>query len=163
MSAPIRRKLWLVAGRVLYLLTQPGIRLVVHNSHRTRILVICGDEYLLVKHWLGKDFWMLPGGGCHKGEDPVDGALRELHEEVGIDLGHEAFNYVGQYLCHDDGFHFSYDLYVVRMPDKPELRLQRIEIHQADWFKLTDKSPASVSPEVKVGLKSLGRKVGHAR
>jgi 8-oxo-dGTP pyrophosphatase MutT (NUDIX family) len=31
--------------------------------------------------------WALPGGRCDAGETPVAGALRELHEELGLELG----------------------------------------------------------------------------
>src|ERR1700733_6206410 len=31
--------------------------------------------------------WALPGGRCDGGETPVGAALRELHEELGLDLG----------------------------------------------------------------------------
>jgi len=31
--------------------------------------------------------WALPGGGCDEGETPVMAALRELHEELGLELG----------------------------------------------------------------------------
>ena len=34
--------------------------------------------------------WALPGGRCDKGETPADAALREMHEEVGLDLGPDA-------------------------------------------------------------------------
>lgn len=34
--------------------------------------------------------WALPGGRLDAGEGPVEGALRELHEEIGLDLGREA-------------------------------------------------------------------------
>ncbi|HET6965328.1 MAG TPA: CoA pyrophosphatase [Acidimicrobiales bacterium] len=34
--------------------------------------------------------WALPGGRLEAGETPLDGALRELREEVGLDLGPEA-------------------------------------------------------------------------
>jgi 8-oxo-dGTP pyrophosphatase MutT (NUDIX family) len=30
--------------------------------------------------------WALPGGRCEAGETPVEGALRELHEELGLQL-----------------------------------------------------------------------------
>src|SRR5882762_9578606 len=31
--------------------------------------------------------WALPGGRCDAGETPVMAALRELHEELGLELG----------------------------------------------------------------------------
>jgi 8-oxo-dGTP pyrophosphatase MutT (NUDIX family) len=33
--------------------------------------------------------WALPGGRCDDGETPVEAALRELHEELGLELGPE--------------------------------------------------------------------------
>ena len=34
--------------------------------------------------------WALPGGRCDSGETPVEAALRELHEELGLALGPDA-------------------------------------------------------------------------
>ncbi|MDL2341859.1 MAG: NUDIX hydrolase [Patescibacteria group bacterium] len=144
----LARQSWIVIGRLAYFITQPGIKLVVHGSQRTRVLVVCDDDYLVVKHWLGNNNWMLPGGGCHKNEAPLDAAQRELHEELGLDLGNEVFEHQGQYDCNDGGFRFSFDLYLVRLSERPQLQLQRIEILNAQWFSRTAVLPDPASPEV---------------
>src|SRR3954470_10334255 len=33
--------------------------------------------------------WALPGGRCDEGETPVMAALRELHEELGLEIGEQ--------------------------------------------------------------------------
>lgn len=43
-------------------------------------------QLLLIRHSYGSGRWMLPGGGLGAGEDPLGAALRELAEEVNLDL-----------------------------------------------------------------------------
>ena len=43
-------------------------------------------QLLLIRHSYGSGTWMLPGGGIARREDPLDAALRELAEEVGLTL-----------------------------------------------------------------------------
>jgi ADP-ribose pyrophosphatase YjhB (NUDIX family) len=46
---------------------------------------IDGDRLLLVRlSGRAAPLWTLPGGGLDHGEDPADGALRELEEETGL-------------------------------------------------------------------------------
>lgn len=33
-----------------------------------------------------RDYWNLPGGICEDGEDPYSGCVREVREEIGLDL-----------------------------------------------------------------------------
>ena len=41
---------------------------------------------LLVRHSYGDRGWLLPGGRLKRGEEPSDGARREVRQEVGADL-----------------------------------------------------------------------------
>lgn len=54
---------------------------------RVAAFVICTDDAgrTLLARWLGPNGprWTLPGGGLDEGEQPQDGALRELTEETG--------------------------------------------------------------------------------
>jgi 8-oxo-dGTP pyrophosphatase MutT (NUDIX family) len=50
-----------------------------------------GTALLLTRRAAGlrahRSQWALPGGRCDQGETPVEGALRELREELGLELG----------------------------------------------------------------------------
>ncbi|MDO5701310.1 MAG: NUDIX domain-containing protein [Bowdeniella nasicola] len=47
-----------------------------------RVLMVRGHDIQDPDHW----WWFTPGGGLNCGEDPADGARRELYEETGISL-----------------------------------------------------------------------------
>ena len=53
-----------------------------------------GTAFLLTRRAAGlrshRAQWALPGGRCDEGETPVQAALRELHEELGLELGPDA-------------------------------------------------------------------------
>lgn len=44
------------------------------------------DEVLLLRHSYGPKVWAFPGGGIGKREEPRDAALREMREELGLEL-----------------------------------------------------------------------------
>ena len=135
------------------MITAPGIRLVLANTHRTRVFIVHNGQYLLVRHWLGDGAWMLPGGGCHIGEMPLTAARREIKEELGLSFNQDQLQAAGSHTDRDNGFCFTYDLFVIELTDKPILHLQTIEILAAQWFSLNEPSPSSVSPEVVVALR----------
>ena len=149
-----KHELWIKVGRAAFTLTKPGIKMVVKNSRRSRVLITCDNEYLLLQHWLGDGSWMLPGGGLHGHEDPLAGAIREVREEIGLALKPADFTAVGCFKVRDGGFNFSYDLYIVALAAKPDLQLQRLEILEERWFRRAGAVPEPASPEVSRALAS---------
>lgn len=96
--------------------------------------------------------WAIPGGALHQGEAPVEGALREFAEEVGIGLGEGEFRVVDVH--EDDHGGWSYWTVVVEVVERfgvpaaaalnwetaetgwiPHHRLAGLELHGA--FRLT--------------------------
>jgi 8-oxo-dGTP pyrophosphatase MutT (NUDIX family) len=53
------------------------------GSHETALLLTLRAASLRAH----RGQWALPGGRCDEGETPVAAALRELHEELGLELG----------------------------------------------------------------------------
>lgn len=127
------KRAWEFVGILGYWLTWPAVALFLRNSTRTRIIVVCGEDILLLKTWLGTGKWGLPGGGLHKNEDPAQGAARELREETGITSGAEAFEYLTTHVQHKRGVKYTLMVYALRLPNKPAIRKQRLEISDTTW------------------------------
>jgi len=79
-------KLKQVLGRILFIATWPLLYVYLRFSKRTRVIIVCNNEILVVKGWFSVGNWGLPGGGLHGGEQPINGAIREVWEETGISL-----------------------------------------------------------------------------
>lgn len=127
------KRAWDILGIVCYWLTWPGVALFLRNSTRTRIVVVSGDEILLVKTWLGTGKWGLPGGGLHRKEDPAEGAVRELQEETGIVAKPQSLEYLTTHVQHKRGVRYTLIVYALRLSKKPDIRRQRLEINDAAW------------------------------
>jgi len=52
------------------------------------IILANTDNKLMLGGRLGAKGWQFPQGGMLKGEDPTDAMFRELHEEVGLEMGY---------------------------------------------------------------------------
>ena len=60
---------------------------VTSPSLRAAALVVRDDRVLLVRQdRMGESYWLLPGGGVHFGESLHDALVRELHEELALDV-----------------------------------------------------------------------------
>ncbi len=110
--------------------------------------MVCGHEVLVVKGWLGSGKWFLPGGGLHRNEDSIVGALRELNEEVGIQLNEGQLQYIGDGRIHTKGLQFAYEQFVAVLPTKPKLKMQKLEIIDMAWLPISALDHGNATPAV---------------
>jgi 8-oxo-dGTP pyrophosphatase MutT (NUDIX family) len=71
------------------------------------VTVLGGDRVLVAKRvarGLNAGQWALPGGKLDAGEDAVAGALRELHEEAGLEIARDRVAGLLDDLVTDSGF-----------------------------------------------------------
>lgn len=121
------------------------------------MLVICGDEILLVQGWLADDKWYLPGGGLHRGEEKEAGAIRELYEETKIKLKPSELNYMGPVKAQTHGLSFLYESFYVVLQAKPEVERQKWEISDIAWMCTDQLSKKNSTPAVLDSLSAWKR------
>lgn len=129
------KQAWYFFGKVVFYISWPVSYLYLARSTRTRLIIICDDEVLVVKGWLGGGWWGLPGGGLHSGEVPEDGAIRELYEETGIEVNATKLQkiFVGK-IRTEHKLHYTVYAYGVRLKNKPEVILQKFELTHVEWM-----------------------------
>lgn len=122
----------------LFWLAWPLMWLVLGRSRRARVLVIADGAILLVRNWAGSGNWSMPGGGLKRGEPPIHGAARELHEELGIAAQESQLRDLGVTRARSRGISYTAYLFALELPQRPELTVQRLEILDSQWHKLGD-------------------------
>lgn len=123
-------------------------------------VLIFKDEQLLVLEPTYKSNWLVPGGVVEKFESPLEAAIRECQEEIGIDVEIESF------LCADfkrgdsitgDAIHY---LFSAKLPMKFEIKIDESEIKNALWLssdEAINKFDSHLGPRVKAGLEAIKR------
>lgn len=132
------KKLIRFAGMVAFWLGWPVLWLYLRGKARTRVIVECQGKVLVVRSLLGTGKWQLPGGGLHRGENPAEGAARELREETGVSVPASQLVPLneGKTAKHTTihGLSFLYYGFVVSIEQLPALRMQKLEITDIDWM-----------------------------
>ena len=122
-------------GRLLFIATLPFIRLMLKRTERVYVCVSCNGEYVLVKNWLARDTWRLPGGGKRKNETYAQAAVRELQEELGIVVLETDMRCIGKSVATTDRLGFRYHLFLVSIKQRATVRPSTSEITDMKWVK----------------------------
>lgn len=126
---------WL--GKTTYILAYPAIRVAVWRSHRAYVVLLCNEQVLLTKNWMGlQRVWRLPGGGVHKTESSEVAAMRELHEELGVTVPRHELRKLNDVPLRASGG-YTYDVFVWNLSSKPTKTSQRLEILETTWLDIS--------------------------
>jgi len=122
-------------GWTIYRLTRPLHRPFVHKTRRSRVVIINNDKVLLVRTFLGSPEWKLPGGGIKKGEEESVGAVREISEELAINLDPAKLAHlVDTRVTYADRYYTAV-CFGVKVNDL-NFRRNRLELTAAKWFPI---------------------------
>jgi 8-oxo-dGTP pyrophosphatase MutT (NUDIX family) len=132
----------------------------MHKSRRTRVIIYCGEEVLLIKSNFGGQKWGLPGGGIKRRELPEQSAVREVFEELGVQLSPKKLSFL---VAQRSGFgqrswpYVDLVFYEYRLSKKPlRLKLQRFEVSEARWVASKDFEHLEIGEDIMTLLGATG-------
>lgn len=99
-------------------------------------------ELLIVKSDY-KDHWSLPGGIVDSGESPLEAAVREVEEEVGIKIDAENLQLAMVASCHSDEFLTNQFVFFAQLENNvlSEIKLQESEIVSSKFISKSEVDP----------------------
>jgi len=147
------------AGAIVYWLGWPFFLVYFLFGQRTRVLLVRGDEVLVVSGLLSDGRWSMPGGGLHRGENPLTGMLRELQEEVGATIPEEQVKtlYTRAYASH--GHRYVYTQFLAEVEGDLPLKLQKYEIAEAAWVHYSKLNRTNARSDVLLAIQAW--RTGH--
>lgn len=99
-----------IAGIAIGYLAAP-LFVMFSRKDRVRAMVFRKNgDVLLVRPYIGRQDWALPGGGVKRGESYEQAAVREVHEEAGIAINSE-LHYLGRILSYESFYPFPVRVY----------------------------------------------------
>lgn len=118
-------------------------RVIVFNEHGQILLVHGHDREHPHHHW-----WFTIGGGLEPGEDPRDGAVRELYEETGIRVSPEdlvgpvmyrraQFEFLAE-IARQDEHYFIVHTQETALSDSGWTDLEKDVLDEQKWWDLED-------------------------
>jgi 8-oxo-dGTP diphosphatase len=120
-----------------------GYEMYVNARPTASLLITDGDGRILLLRRSrppSSGMWETPGGFCDGWEEPVEAALREGREELGVEviLGPFVGMFVGTYEFQDEPLPVLDCFWWAALPEGAELKLDPAESSEAGWFKLDD-------------------------
>lgn len=103
-----------------------------------RVMLVHQGKIILVRHWYNS-LWVMPGGGIHKHETPEQAAVREIKEELGIEI--QQLDYLlGQYSNTKEGKNDTVYCFIVELDSQIELSRKKLNFEISDmiWSSVSD-------------------------
>ena len=107
------------------------------KTNGVRVMIIHKGSIVLVRHWYNT-LWVMPGGGIKKYETPEQAAIREVKEEIGLNI--EQLDYkLGVYSNIREGKNDTIHCFVIELEQKPLLNKKfNFEVSDVIWSVFDD-------------------------
>ena len=125
------------AFRVAYTCAYRGMRVywqLAHPETQGALVTLWNrGEVLLVRNSY-VPYYSLPGGYIRRGEAPVDAAIRELTEEIGVSAKAEDLALVFDRMQPWEGKRDHVRIFSLDVATRPEVRVDNREVIEASWW-----------------------------
>lgn len=148
------RRFLTIAGILTFFAAWPAFFVYLRRMERTRILVLDGDNILVSKNWISDGKWSLPGGGIHKGEPIIQGAIREMYEETGVELKSAQLRFFAKCRYRAYGHRFDFYCFIVRAEKPWKFSKQLHEIAELKWMPISELNSHNAAPDTLIALKA---------
>lgn len=123
-----------------------GVKVMILNNKKTKILLI-KNSYGLV------DYWQMVGGGYKpKKENSTNAVLREVREELGIEISEIYF--LNMYENLSEGKKDKVNIYMTKISEDMEFK-KSPEINEVKWFDLQNIEKQQITKITKFALSNL--------
>lgn len=92
---------------------------------------------LLIRHNYGDYYWSFAGGSIDKNETPFDAAVREVREELSINLDQAQVVATGSFKTKEDHKDDKVYCFWAEVPNK-DFILNDVELAEAFWFSINN-------------------------
>ncbi len=147
---------WGIIGQIIYVISYPVLFMILRGSKRAYVIIIFESKVLVTKNWLGFNrTWRLPGGGAKTGESYLQTAIREVKEEVGIDLSRNNIKQIGEPVKHKKGFYFQ--TFITELTVAPRIVAEFPEIWKAEFVDINLLRDDEINLQLKDAISKLGK------
>ncbi len=106
---------------------------IFRPSHRGALVALWHEGRILLVKPSYMPVYSLPGGGVKKGEEPVDAAVREVREEVDLNLSAEDLTRVFEYTCNNTGMTDTVIIFETQLVEPSQIKIDNREIIRAGF------------------------------
>ncbi len=126
------------------------------KMHAAGCFLECNHEILYLKRSKDREegeTWCIPGGKIEVDESPKNAAIREIFEEVGIELDERTLFFLGVlYMRLPSGLDYTFHMFHQEFSSKPLVHLNLIEHSEALWTPLSE---IETLPLIRGGIDAL--------
>ncbi|WEL23830.1 NUDIX hydrolase [Candidatus Nanohalovita haloferacivicina] len=115
--------------------------------------LIIRDGKILLLYREDEGHWEVPGGKVEEEESPIDAAVREAREEIGVEVELKKPFYSGEF--QKDGQMFLWHGYIADTDGEPEI--QEEKFGELEWVDPLELDDMEIAPNLEMVLPALRR------